>query len=101
MKIINKYVKRSRYVASRIWGRNALVLRLGNRKFNLKTDVFELGPESTYLWKLIKKKKKVKDLINRYGRKKKVSQYIAKKTLINFINKFAAKNLIEILNQKL
>lgn len=98
MNILEKYIRRGRRTASRIWGDTAVVLLLPWNKANFDNNFCELTPTATYIWKLLEKKPKVKEIIDLFAKKKRIDRKIATKEVVRFIKKLAAKKMIDILD---
>lgn len=100
MNILDKYIKRSRRTASRIWGRTAVILLLPYDTTNAKDNILELSPDGTYIWRLLEKKPKIREIVESFAKKKRISRDIATKEVIKFVKNLAAEELAEILDKK-
>lgn len=99
-KMLDKYIRRGFRTASRIWGGVAVVVLLPKKNANLEEVIFELGPDGSYIWKLLGDKPTLRKLIISFAKRKKISFNIASKEVRNFIRNLAAKKLVEVLDKE-
>lgn len=100
MNILDKYVKRSRRTASRIWGSTAIILLLPFDTVNVKDNIFELSADGTYIWRLLEKRPKIRKIVERLAKKKRISPRLATKEVRKFIQHLIREGLAEILEKK-
>ena len=97
---LDKYIRRGFRTASRIWGGVAVVVLLPKNNVYPKEFVFELGPDGSYIWKLLGEKPTLRKIIVSFAKRKKISFNIAQKEVVRFIKQLAAKKLVEVLNKE-
>jgi len=97
-KILGKYVYPGRRIGWRIYGNTVLILLLPFRP-NPETKVLKLrGSFRTYIWKLIKDRLQVREIVNLVARKKRVEPKVVEKGIIAFVKKLAAERIVDILD---
>ncbi len=100
MNILDRYIRRSRCTASRIWGRTAIIVLLPFNNVNLEDCILELSTDGSYIWKLLEKKPKIREIVESFAKKKKIGHDIATKEVIKFVKNLAKERLVDILDKK-
>jgi len=99
--MLDKYIRRSRQTASRIWGRTAVIVLLPLNTTNFKENIFELSSSGTYIWKLLEKKPNIREIVKNFTKKNKIDSDIATRKVIKFIKYLADEELVEISEKQL
>ncbi|MFH1622223.1 MAG: PqqD family protein [Candidatus Omnitrophota bacterium] len=98
MDILDKYVRRGKRTASRIYGSITIVLIMPLILHDIRKDVFELSSDGTFIWKLLENKPKLRKIVDCFAKKKRIKRDIAAKDVVKFIKELAAKKMVDILD---
>ena len=98
MEILEKYVRRGCRTASRVWGDTAYVMLMPRNSSDLKPKAFGLSPNGTLIWKLLEEKSKVDEVVDRFAKAKGIDRESATEEVVKFIQKLAAQEVVEILD---
>jgi len=99
MDILDKYVRRGRRTASRIWGETGMVLFLPGSKSQLEHKTFELSSTGIYFWKLLESKPKLREIVDSIAQKKRIRYDIALREVVRQIKKLSAKGIVDIVDK--
>jgi hypothetical protein len=94
--MINKYIIRSPRTASRIWSNFAIVVLMPNKSNNPLEKIFKLGLDGAYIWRLLEKKCKVREIIISFAEKKKIGFNVARKQVLRILTQLDRKKLVEM-----
>jgi hypothetical protein len=91
--IDDRWIVRNPRTASRIWGKVTIVILLPD-KSNPSEKIFEFGLDAGYIWQLLRRKSKAKDIIMNFSKNKGISSNQARQKVLTFLVKLNKERLI-------
>jgi len=99
MNILDKYVIRGRRTASRIWDDTAVIVLFPIGYTDRVERIFELTKTGTYIWKLLEKKPKVREIIDCIVKNTRFDWDRVEKEVVAYISKLRANKIVDLLDK--
>ena len=97
--LLDKYVVHGRRAASRIWGDTVTILILPWIASDWQNRFFELGPDETYIWKLLGKRVALKEVVSLFAKEKEIDNELAAQEVVRFVKELVAKKIVDVFDE--